>query len=41
MQTKTTVKQQIKDHVLIYLLNNPEHAIRIDKVRRQLKSWLR
>ena len=39
-QTKPTPAQQLKDHVLVWLLNNPDHAVRIDKVRRKLRAWL-
>ena len=41
MQTKPSVKQQMKDHLIVWLVNNPEHAIRLDKVRRKVREWLR
>ena len=40
-QTKPTVVQQLKDHTIMWLLNNPEHAIRIEKARRKVTEWLR
>ena len=39
-QTKPTPAQQLKDHVVVWLVNNPDHAVRIDKVRRKLRTWL-
>ncbi|MGB6500095.1 MAG: hypothetical protein WBG19_01645 [Thermoplasmata archaeon] len=41
METKPSVRQQLKDHVIMWLLNNPEHAIRLDKARRKVAEWLR
>jgi hypothetical protein len=41
MQTKPTPVQQLKDHAIMWLLNNPEHAVRIEKVRRKVQGWLR
>ena len=39
-KTKPTAAQQLKDHVLVWLLNNPDHAVRIDKLRRKVREWL-
>ena len=39
-QAKPTVAQQAKDHAIMWLLNNPDHAIRIDRVRRKVREWL-
>jgi len=40
-QTKPSPVQQLKDHALVWLLNNPDHAIRIERVRRKVLEWLR
>lgn len=40
MQTKPTPVQQVKDHVLMWLLNNPEHAVRIHRATQAAKKWL-
>ena len=39
MQTKPSVRQQVKDHVLVWLVNNPDHAIRIHKAGQTVKRW--
>jgi hypothetical protein len=41
MQTKPSPVQQLKDHAILWLLNNPEHAIRIEKARKRVREWLR
>jgi hypothetical protein len=41
MQTKPTIRQQVTDHVLQYLVNNPDHARVIHTVTQKVKAWLR
>jgi len=40
-QTKPKLLDQLKDHFVVWAVNNPEHAIRLDKVRRKVREWLR
>lgn len=40
-QTKPSVKQQLTDHLMVWLVNNPDHAVRLNKVREKLRAWLR
>ena len=41
MQVKQSVRDQLKDHLVVWLVNNPDHAVRLDRVRRRLREWLR
>ena len=38
-QTKPTPAQQLKDHVVVWLVNNPDHAVRIHRVTQALRRW--
>jgi hypothetical protein len=39
IKTKPSPVQQLKDHVLVWLVNNPDHAVRIHRVTSAVKRW--
>jgi len=39
VETKPTIRQQVHDHVVVWLVNNPDHAVRIHRATQALKRW--